>query len=181
MDKFSEEYKLFYNVIDKYSDNSCISITRALDTVTKIVIPSEIDGIPVKYIAKGAFKEHKNLIEVEIKEGITTIGKSAFERVLNLQKITFPHSLKIIEDDAFIGCKKLINVVTQEGLEEIGECAFASCSFKKFDFPDSLTRINKKGFNSLSVDLYFLYFFSHFCGKKYFCTQNFALVWILFV
>lgn len=146
MDKFSEKYKLFYNVVDEYSDNPCISITRTLDAATKIVIPSEIDGIPVKYIAKDAFKEHKNLIEVEIEEGITTIGKSAFERVLNLQKITFPHSLKIIEDNAFIGCKKLANVVTQEGLEEIGERAFIECPFKKFDFPDSLTRIGKKAF-----------------------------------
>ena len=146
MDKFSEKYKLFYNVIDEYSDNPYISITRTLDTVTKIVIPSEIDGIPVKYIAKGAFKKHKNLIDVEIKEGITSIGKSAFEGVLNLQKTTFPHSLKIIEDDAFIGCKKLINVVTQEGLEKIGEYAFVDCPFKKFDFPDSLTRIDKKAF-----------------------------------
>lgn len=146
MDKFSEKYKLFYNVVNEYSDNPCISITRTLDTATKIVIPSEIDGVPVKYIAKDAFKEHKNLIEVEIKEGIAIIGKSAFEGVLNLQKITFPHSLKIIEDDAFFRCKKLINVVTQEGLEEIGECAFAGCPFKKFDFPDSLTRIDKEAF-----------------------------------
>ena len=143
--KTIERDGLRYEIVTTPTD-TLACVVGASKEIDKIFIPSEIDGIPVRRIAKGAFEKHKNLVEVEIEEGVTVIGKSAFERVPNLQKITFPHSLKTIEDDAFIGCKKLRNVITQEGLEEIGECAFANCPFKKFDFPDSLTRIDKKAF-----------------------------------
>ncbi len=54
-----------------------------------IVIPSEIDGIPVLYIADGAFENDDGLTELTIPESIKEIGGNAFAECLNLAVINF--------------------------------------------------------------------------------------------
>ncbi len=54
-----------------------------------IVIPSEIDGIPVLSIANGAFENDTELTELTIPESIKEMGKSAFAGCVNLSVIHF--------------------------------------------------------------------------------------------
>jgi hypothetical protein len=63
----------------RYSvDNDEIWITGYLGSETEVVIPSEIDGKPVRHIGDDAFKECANLTEITISESVTSIGNSAF-------------------------------------------------------------------------------------------------------
>ncbi len=57
-----------------------------------------------------------------IPEGITQIGKYAFEGCSNLVEMTIPAKV-IVEDYAFYGCKHLVKLRIGEGVK-IGDCAF---------------------------------------------------------
>ena len=65
---------------------------------------------------------------IVIENGITTIGKCAFNNCSGVTKITIPDSVKRIEDSAFRGCTGLTSIYISNSVEEIGECAFKGCT-----------------------------------------------------
>ena len=75
-------------------------ITRYTGYETDLVIPTTIDGWPVKSIGSSAFKENKTIRCVTIPEGVVSIGEEAFAHVM-LRRITLPSTLKHIGYDAF--------------------------------------------------------------------------------
>ena len=60
----------------------------------------------VQVIADAAF-EGSGIMDVTLSEGLVKIGKRAFAGCIDLEKINFPASLRIIEDEAFSGCTQL--------------------------------------------------------------------------
>ena len=68
-----------------------------------------------------------NLKSLTIQEGVTKIGKNAFERCYELTTLVLPKGLKEIDDEAFSQCKALTTVTLPEGLERIGKEAFTFC------------------------------------------------------
>ena len=114
MAKYSEKYKLMYKIMHETEnpENKFISISGIRNNDlnsygSKLIIPSEIDGIPVKRIAPSAFAKNPSIVEVEIMEGTTFIDTSAFEAMNKLEKITFPKTLRVIGPDAFYNCLRL--------------------------------------------------------------------------
>jgi len=90
------------NSADDFSykvENDGIAITGYKGEIKYVVIPSEIDGLPVVAIGNSAFME-KNLINVVI-----------------------PNSVKTIEGDAF-AYNKLTDIVIPDSVEIIGKWAF---------------------------------------------------------
>lgn len=75
--------------------------------ITKITIPSEIDGMPVVGIAESAF--HHYMYDY-------------------VEELTLPHSLKTIGEQAFDGIKRLRSLDIPESVDTIGKFAFAYCS-----------------------------------------------------
>lgn len=87
-------------------------------------IPSQINGIAVKYIADEAFKNITQIESVFIPGSIISIGNSAFE-----------------------SCTNLKSVVIETGVETIGEYAFAHINpYSDIQFTDSITSIGKDAF-----------------------------------
>ena len=78
---------------------------RGTCTDTKIVVPSEHEGKPVKEITYGSepLNVDELLEELVILEGVTHISKNAFQRFSNLKSITLPESLEVIGQNAFYG------------------------------------------------------------------------------
>lgn len=110
---------------------------------SKIVVQ---DGITK--IGKGAFENCGHIKEIILPEGITEICENAFKGCHNLQNIVFPASVKKIGDGAFFDCRKLNNFIIPEGVEEIGETAFADCEkLTCMVFPKSLQRIGDGAFS----------------------------------
>lgn len=64
---------------------------------------------------------------IEIPEGVTRIGECAFSGCENLQCLTLPKSLKIMDDFAFLFCDKLENVELPENCTCIGKATFKGC------------------------------------------------------
>ena len=63
-----------------------------------------------------------------IPNGVTTIGRLAFEYSSNLTGVTIPNSIKSIGGHAFINCSSLTNVTIPNSVTSIGAYAFENCS-----------------------------------------------------
>lgn len=72
-----------------------------------VVIPATINGLPVTEIGAGAFRTSR-LKSVVIPEGVTKIGKGAFQSCNQLESVTIPSSITQIEPNAFQNCPNLI-------------------------------------------------------------------------
>lgn len=89
-----------------------------------VVVPEEINGIPVTKIGEQAFFD-LGITDVYLSEGLSVIGKSSFEGC-NTTSVDIPSTVKIIGDRAFANCAELLTVFI--GFDEntiIGEDAFA--------------------------------------------------------
>jgi hypothetical protein len=132
-------------------------------TATQVRIPATIQGMPVKEIGERAFYD-KKITSVIIPEGVTVIGKYAFERSGQLVSVTIPNSITNISDRAFYDCRalttvnipnsvtsigslafyncsKLESLTLPSGIKSIGIGAFASSGLKSFKWPASITKI----------------------------------------
>lgn len=120
-------------------------------SVYKLEIPAQHKGKPVLRIGSGAFKREygfeelfippevkvigdeafkycTDLCAVEFSEGLTEIGRSAFEKCENnLISVTFPKSLKRVGSYAFYECWSLERAVFLGSDTLLGESVFYRC------------------------------------------------------
>lgn len=99
----------------------------------------------------------KKLTAIVIPEGTTEIGKYAFG-IRSLSSVSFPESLRKVDDCAFLDCK-IENLKLNQGLEFIGNSAFAlrhELTEKVLDIPASVKYIGPCAFNFRRYqDVYF--------------------------
>jgi hypothetical protein len=153
-------------------DDGTYSVSGGDGVSGDIFIPSEHNGKPVISIADYAFLLRPLITSVIIDNGITSIGKSAFDQCANLARVEIPASVIIIGDYAFSSCDSLVRVELPEGIEaiskgmfafcrklegvnipasvaSIGDSAFAECSsIAEIILPDGVTSIGKYAFES---------------------------------
>ncbi|MBR2912446.1 MAG: leucine-rich repeat protein, partial [Oscillospiraceae bacterium] len=82
--------------------------------ITELVIPAEIDGVPVKSIANKAFQQYTDLVSVSIADGVTSIGDFAFWNCSGLTSITLPDSIENIGEAAFSNSGSLESIHVSE-------------------------------------------------------------------
>jgi hypothetical protein len=86
-----------------------------------------------------------NISEVTFSDGVTSCG--GFDGCSQLQKVTLPSALKVIEKEAFQNCKSLTNIEIPDNVEEIEPYAFAGCvRLKSIDLPKSLRKLGANAF-----------------------------------
>lgn len=114
-----------------------VYITGHIDeNVKEVIIPSEINGYPVKKIDFGAFRNCRDL-----------------------QNIVIPNSIKIIGDKAFYNCKSLTELIIPNNIMYISEAAFENCTnIKKITIGASITYVFflkyiKNSLESIEVDV----------------------------
>lgn len=122
-----------------------------------VVIPREVNGIPVTGISEKAFYNHEKLRAVEIPESVTYIGREAFAGCNNLKAIEIPSSVTEIDAWAFKGCLGLEKIVfldswgevgKDRALEKIGQGAFSNCSkIKNVTIPAQLKVLGEWAFS----------------------------------
>ena len=89
----------------------------------------------------------KNLENVVIPNGVTSIGNDAFKYHFNLKSIILPNSVKSIGDNAFKECESLKSINVPHSITSIGEAAFDGCSnLTDITIPNSVTKIGKFAF-----------------------------------
>jgi hypothetical protein len=117
--KFTSE-----NITTTDDGNGIILTSANIDqTATEVVIPSEVNGVPV-----------------------TEIGEKAFYQNDIIESVIIPSSVTIIAEEAFDGCSNLKTVQLSKGLVQIGREAFYYTDLSSIYIPDTVKYINSTTF-----------------------------------
>lgn len=97
--------------------------------IDKVKICNENVTIPygVAYISDGAFKDIKELKELNIQANLTEIRNDSFAGCSSLSKLDLPEGIVSIGDNAFAACTALTEVCLPKSLKKIGSKAFSDC------------------------------------------------------
>ena len=133
-------------------------ITKCNSSAAQIEIPTEIEGLPVKFIYGNAFAGCDSLKSVTIPDSVKDIGQGAFCNCKSLESINLPDGLVSIDENTFSGCGSLTSINLPDSLESIGKNAFSGCgSLTTINLPDGLVSIDENTFSGCgsltSIDL----------------------------
>ncbi len=103
-----------------------VSGTTVFET-KKIIIPSEVDGVPVIGIKEGVFEDNDRLAQIVLPETLRAIDARAFSGCDSLTEVVLPSSLEYIGDEAFHACTSLKSVTIGQNVRFIGNGAFSDC------------------------------------------------------
>ena len=123
----SNEYIVNYNGFEYAVSNNKVTITYYVRSDTTVVIPSEINGMPVTSIGAYAFSGCSSLKSVTIPDGVTSIENGAFKNCKNLTNITIPNSVKSIGYEAFESCRSLKSITIPKNVTKIDSWTFCDC------------------------------------------------------
>ena len=119
--------------------NGAATITKYKGTASKVVIPSQLGGSPVKVIGIMAFNENKTLTNVVIPEGVTTIKDMSFYNCTNLVNVTLPSTLTRLEGESFALCSNLTSITLPDSLTFLDSYAFHGSGLTSITIPKNLT------------------------------------------
>lgn len=77
---------------------------------------------------------------------VSEIGSKCLYQNEDIEKISIPTTIKIIDQWAFFGCENLTNLSIAEGVQEIGKNAFKACNIESLVLPESLTKVGEEAF-----------------------------------
>lgn len=132
-----------------------ISGFSTVNTSVDLVIPAEIDGLPVAQIGSKAFYGQDCLKSVIFPNSIQKIGSYAFDSCDNLESINLPNGLKEISSFAFAYCRKLTSdLYIPESVELIDKCAFDDdCGITSIVFDEnSKCKIGQNAFSYTFIE-----------------------------
>ncbi|MBQ1278504.1 MAG: leucine-rich repeat domain-containing protein, partial [Thermoguttaceae bacterium] len=105
-------------VLQKLRDPSAVAL----------VVPAEIDGVPVVAIADAAFAYAGLLTSITLPESVEKIGANAFFHCGSLIDVALPDGLREIGSKAFDLCDSLRSLRLPESLETLALDAFDRCA-----------------------------------------------------
>ena len=89
-----------------------------------LVIPDNLNGLPVTGIYDGAFSDFCSLVDICIPDGVTYIGEGAFRNCYGLTNVTIGAGVESIGKDAFSNCIGLTSVAISMSIANSSNCAF---------------------------------------------------------
>lgn len=93
-----------------------------------------------------------DIVEVTIYDGVTSVGKYAFDGNPKLKEVTLPNTIKQIGAYAFNGCEKLTTIHFSNALTYIGENAFEDCEkLTTVDLPNGVDTIKYGAFKNTHI------------------------------
>ena len=110
---------LYYEVIEDPGSGNGIRITRLQGLAGEVVIPGQIDGCPVRSIAKKAFLSKKNLRKVTVPASVAEVGDWAFAYCDSLHTVVFEAGESSLRFGraVFLECKNLRFLSVNDGDE----------------------------------------------------------------
>ena len=133
-----------------------IIITGYTGSLTELVIPDQIDGLPVVEISASAFKNAPNLKKITLPKKLVSC-KNAFADCKKLETVVIPEGIFKLDDAAFKNCPKLKTIKLPSTIEYIGYSAFEGCtSLASVYIPSKVICINsdtfaRSGLKSISL------------------------------
>lgn len=125
--------------MDNYSDKNFAPWYNERDSITKVIVKNGVTSI-----GNTAFYDCNNLVSVELANSVNSIGDFAFLECEKLESVKMSTTVKSIGDASFKLCQSLSSIVLPEGLESIGYEAFFLCeSLKTITIPSSVTNMEE--------------------------------------
>ncbi|HHT15964.1 MAG TPA: leucine-rich repeat protein [Clostridiales bacterium] len=149
--------ELDWRVQEDTQGNPYVEITGYTgDEMRQLVIPAQIEGMPVTAIADMAFDgfdRNGNLLagEIILPDTITRIGERAFNECYYISgALRLPDSVLTIGGNAFSNCKSLSGTLTlPANLQSIGSYAFnGTCFTGELIIPDSVMSVGNQAFEA---------------------------------
>jgi hypothetical protein len=104
-----------------------VTITAYTGSDEHVVIPSEIEGLPVTELGRRAFRENMQVKSFVLPDNLKRIGDQCFRLCENLETIEIPAQVEKINDFAFSGCLRLSQVSLPASVTEMGAFVFLYC------------------------------------------------------
>lgn len=67
-------------------------------SASEVIIPSEVDGMPVVAIGEWAFPENDSIVKIVVPDSVKTIGNGAFRNCHNISDVTLPEGIEASSD-----------------------------------------------------------------------------------
>ena len=132
-----------------YSGSCGTNARYTLDTTTGVLSITGT-GAMTDYSSKKApwYSQSSYIKTIEIADGITSIGQSAFTYCKYCTSITVPKSITSIGIGAFASCSSLTSITIPNGVTSIGTSVFSNCSsLTSIIIPNSVTEIGVSAFS----------------------------------
>ena len=136
------------------SDNS-VTIDGYYGTDTRVIIPQEIDGLPVTELGSSAFYKCYDLEQVELPSTIKTIGRECFFKCGNLKRVLGIEYVKYFEFFCFGHCS-LEGELVFRGDTVIDDYAFAHSKITGVKFFDGNIVIGNGAFEYTKLKYCFI-------------------------
>lgn len=136
-------------VIDDYAFGDCEGLTRvnisSLEAWCRIEFFLSTSN-PLSY-AHHLYLNGKEIKNLVIPNGITSVGKATFAGGSGFTSITIPNSVVGIHSSAFEGCSNIIGIDIPRNVTYIDDSAFKDCSrLRKVTIPDQVTFVGGSAF-----------------------------------
>ena len=105
--------------------------------IEQIILPKGLTSL-----ADQVFMDCTNLKIVSIPDTVISIGRGAFGDCTNLEEVELPKGLTEIKDTFFYGCKSLTKIRIPEGVQSVGYNAFEQTPIKEIIFPTTLKTLD---------------------------------------
>ena len=133
-----------YSYLLRYSSGSDTRNRVYRNAIQKVEI-----GNGVTSIGNSAFNNCFSLSSITIPDGVTSIGNSAFFSCFSLSSITIPDGVTTTGVHTFSSCYSLSSISIPNIVTSIGDSAFAYCySLSSITIPDGVTSIDNSAFYS---------------------------------
>ena len=116
------------------------------DTERWILIPSEIEGKPVRRIGAEAFAVWNKTKGFVIPEGVTDIGDFAFRECTSITELEIPASVTNVEASIVAGCSALRDLRINAALPTFGHMAFSHSGVTNVVLASGITNIDNYAF-----------------------------------
>ena len=113
-------------IVEDERQMAVITESKYPDDAESIILPDELDGVPVRRIGDAAFYD-SGVKHIRFPSGLEQIGVQAFGSCEQLLEVRIPNSVTEIGSGAFSGCSSLSKIVLPAGLEDVHVPVFINC------------------------------------------------------
>lgn len=132
----------------KHDTDGYIAIVNYIGSDKTVVIPDEIEELPVKAISVCAFM-NTDIESVDIPDTVKMISDNAFTNCQELHTVNMGNGVMQVGYEAFKNCTSLKNLTLSSSLSNIGVRAFKDCdSLQSIFIPKSVTEWGMEAFYS---------------------------------
>ena len=123
-----------------------ITLTKYVGEETNVVVPTELNGLPVAEIGANCFAETA-VVSVTVPDSVTVIEAAAFSKCAALTSVTLPEKMLYVGPQAFAECAALKEIaLPATGITEYSASLFLGSAVEKVTLPEGVELIPASAF-----------------------------------